>query len=167
MAKQKYRLQALLTLRQRLKKKAEVLLAKAIIALKEAREKLEELKKEKEEIIEKRKEARKEMRRSMDFGGMVGVGNRHVNFIRKLKEDQESKQEEIEDQVLVIEDCEGQVAIARQEYIDAAKQLQVMEKHKELWQRKIRDELSKKEAKEMDELGSTIHQLRKWRGENR
>jgi len=85
--------------------------------------------------------------------------------VRKLKEDEEKKQEEIEDQQLVVEDCEARVALARREYIDAAKQLQVMEKHKELWQKKIKDELSKKEAKEMDELGATIHQLRRWRGE--
>lgn len=165
MAKQKYRLQALLTIRQRMKKRAEVALAKAIIALKEAREKLDSLKDEKKEIIERWKEARADMKRSMDFGGHVGVGNRHVNFMRKLKEDEEKKQEEIEDQELVIEDCEAKVALARREYIEAAKQLQVMEKHKELWQKKINDELSRKEAKEMDELGATIHQLRKWRGE--
>ena len=55
--------------------------------------------------------------------------------------------------------------MARRDYIDAARELQVMEKHKELWQKKLNLELNNKEQKELDELGGTIHQLRKWRGD--
>jgi len=165
MAKQKYRLQALLNLKERLKRRAEIALAKAINELNEAQKKLARLEEEKEKIVENWKAARKEMRAQMDLGVAVGRGNVHVNFIKKLKEDQEEKEEVIEDQKVVVEDCEGKVALARRNYIDAAKELQVMEKHKELWQKKINEELNAKEQKEMDDLGSTIHQLKKWRGE--
>jgi flagellar export protein FliJ len=161
----KYRLQALLNLKARLKKRAEIALAKALIALKEAKEHLEKLKKEKEEIIEKWKKARAEMKRKEKAGLLVKETNVHVNFLRKLKEDEEEKQTEIEDQEQVVEDCETRVVAARREYIDAARELQVMEKHKDLWKKKVRDELSQKEQKEMDELGGTIHQLKRWRGE--
>lgn len=165
MAKQKYRLQALLTIKARLKKKAEMALARALIELKEAKEKLEKLKEEKERIIERWHEARLEMKSRMQGGGAVKEGNVHLNFMRKLKEDEEAKQEEIEDQEQVVEDCTAAVALARREYIDAAKELQVMEKHKELWEKKVRDELTRKEQKELDELGGAIHQLRRWRGD--
>ncbi|MFH1829441.1 MAG: flagellar FliJ family protein [Pseudomonadota bacterium] len=165
MPPQKYRLQALLNLKARLKKKAELVLAKALIALKEAKERLEELEKEKEKIIERWKQARAEMKRKEKAGLIVKESNVHVNFLRKLKEDEEEKQMEIEDQEQVVEDCETAVAAARREYIDAARELQVMEKHKELWQKKVSQEISRKEQKEMDELGGTIHQLRRWRGE--
>ncbi len=165
MAKQKYRLQALLTIKARMKRRAEIALARAIRDLNEARKKLEELKEEKEEIIERWHEARKEMKSQMDVGVMVGDGNVHVNFMRKLKEDEEAKDEEIEDQEIVVEECESQVAVARRDYIDASKELQVMEKHKELWEKKIKNEINRKEQRELDELGGTIHQLRKWRGE--
>jgi len=165
MPKEKYRLQALLTIKARLKKKAEIALARALVELKQAKEKLEELEREKEEIIERWREARAEMKRDTAAGIAVKKGNVHVNFLRKLKEDEEAKQEEIEDQEQVIEDCENAVAAARREYIDAAKELQVMEKHKELWEKKVKAELTRREQKEMDELGGAIHQLRKWRGE--
>jgi flagellar export protein FliJ len=165
MAKQKYRLQAMLTMKARVKKRAEQNLARAIIALKKARDKLDELKEEKERIIEKWQEGRKEMSGRMGGGAMVGEGNVHVNFLRKLKEDEETKQEEIEDQEIVIEDCESQVVVARRAYIDACKECQVMEKHKELWEKRIRQEITKREERELDELGSNIHQLRKWRGD--
>lgn len=165
MAKPKYRLEALLRIKARMKKRAEMALARAIIELKKAKERLEELKEEKERIVERWEEARKEMRAEMDAGVVVKKGNVHVNFMRKLKEDEEAKQEEIEDQEAVVEDCEAAVARARREYIEAAKQLQIMEKHKELWEKKVKAELTRREQKEMDELGGAIHQLRKWRGE--
>jgi len=40
-----------------------------------------------------------------------------------------------------------------------------MEKHRELWQKKMRGELKQIEAKKLNELGNVIHQLKKWRGE--
>ena len=101
----------------------------------------------------------------MGHGARVGEGNVHVNFLRKLKEDEEAKAQEIEDQKEVVAECEDRMAMARRLYIDACKELQVMEKHKELWEKKMRDEISRKEVREMDELGGTIHQLRRWRGE--
>jgi flagellar export protein FliJ len=163
--KPKYRLQALLTLRGRLKKKAEMALARAIKELNEAKERLKKLEKEKERIVEEYEQARKDMAQQMLGASSVGKGNVYVNFLRKLKEDEEAKEEEIEDQKQVVQEKEDGVAMARRDYIDAAKQLQVMEKHKELWEKKLRKELSMREQREMNELGNSIHQLRRWRGE--
>lgn len=165
MPKQRYRLQALLTLRDRMKKQAEFALARALKALQDAKDRLKELEKEKEKILEEQVKARAEMTGRMNAAAMVGEGNVYVNFLRKLKDDEEEKEEEIEDQRGVVREKEEGVAVARREYIDAAKQLRVMEKHKELWEKKQRNELNRREQKEMDELGGTIHQLRLWRGE--
>ena len=161
----KYRLQALLTIKQRMKKKAEIALAVAIRALLEAKEKLTKLEKEKEEIIEAWKQARKEMKMKVATGVMIGEGNVYVNYLRKLKEDEEKKEQEIEDQKGVVEEAETAVKVARKEYIEACKELRVMEKHKELWEKKIKAEISRKEEREMDELGNVIHQLRRMHGE--
>ncbi|MFH0800473.1 MAG: hypothetical protein V2A66_09885 [Pseudomonadota bacterium] len=165
MAKQRYRLQALLTIKTQMKKRAESVLARALIALKKAKDRLKELEEEKDRIVERWKKARTEMKGKMARGAHVGEGNVHVNFLRSLKDDEEAKKEEIEDQKQVIEDCTEEVARARRAYIDAAKALQIMEKHKQLWEKKIQGELNRREEREMDELGGTIHQLRRWRGE--
>lgn len=161
----KYRLQALLIIKEREKNAAAETLARAIRHLYEAREKEKKLIKEKAEIIKKWFEARDLMRRDMDKGAVVAEGNVHVNFMRKLKEDEEKKQIEIEEQHEIVLEAEAAVATARREYIDAAKEHQVMTKHKELWAKKIKDELTRKEEREFDELGNTIHQLKKWKGE--
>lgn len=158
-------MQALLIIRQRYKKRAEIALARALKELIEAKKRLEELKEEKEKIIREQERVKAEMKEKMGSSAFVGEGNMYVNFLRKLKEDEEAKQEEIDDQEQVVQEKEDGVAVARREYIDAAKQLQIMEKHKELWEKKQRAELTRKEQKEMDELGNTIHQLRQWRGE--
>lgn len=161
----RYRLQALLTIKEREKNRAAELLARAIVALQEARKKEKELIEEKEKIIKKWFEARDEMRHIMDKGGVIEEGNVHVRFLRKLKEDEEQKQKEIEEQHEVVLEAETAVVSARKEYISAAKEHQVMVKHKELWRKKEQAELSRKEEREFDELGNTIHQLKKWKGE--
>lgn len=166
MAKERYRLEALLTVKRRVKDRASIALAKAIETLKKEREKEQTLIHEKDEILEKERECRVKMREEMDHGGLVFDGNVHLNFIRKLEEDQKKKEEEIEDQKEVVASAEKAVAKARRHYIDACKELQVMEKHKELWEKKIRDEITRQEEKEFDELGATIHQLRRWRGDS-
>ncbi len=165
MAKERYRLQALLVIKEREKNRAAEVLARSIKALHEAREKEKKLVKERDEIIERWHEARNEMRRRMDCGAVIKQGNVHVNFMRKLKEDEEKKNKEIEEQREIIAECEDKVARARRDYIDAAKEHQVMIKHKDLWKKKLAAELTRKEELEFDELGNTIHHLRKWKGE--
>ncbi|MDO8494802.1 MAG: hypothetical protein Q7S68_05645 [Deltaproteobacteria bacterium] len=161
----KYRLEALLRLRKREKKSAEIRLAKALNELKAAKKKLEELQEERKKIETEKKESRERMDREMVEGAMIANGNVHVNYLRKLKEDGEKKEEEIEEQKEVIVEKEEKFAKARRDYFDAIKALRMMEKHKALWAKKIAKELSKQEEKSMDELGQTISSLRKWRGE--
>lgn len=157
MAAQKYRLEVLLKTRDRDKKRAEEALAQAISALTKARKREEELVAEKKKIHADWVTRRTEMRDRMDQGGRVGEGNVFVRFLRKLKELEEAKQEEIDRQREEIKRCEDKVAACRRNYIDAAKALQVMEKHKDLWRKKVAAELSRKEEREFDELGNIIH----------
>ncbi|PIR25481.1 MAG: hypothetical protein COX62_06385 [Deltaproteobacteria bacterium CG_4_10_14_0_2_um_filter_43_8] len=163
--KNNYRLQALLTLKERLKRKAEIVLAQKIIALKKEEEKLEELKEELKEIVEAWKMARKNMSDELRKGASSHRSDIHSNYLKRLKEDEEQKEEEMEEQKECIEEAKEALKKARRNYIDAAKELQVMQKHKELWAKKLKGEISKKEAKELNDLGNTIHQLKAWKGE--
>jgi flagellar export protein FliJ len=163
--KPQYRLQALLRLKTREKHLAEIALARALRAYKKAQEKEEELRKEREDIVEAWHAKNREMDHEMSKGAKIFDGNTFVNFLRKLKEDEEEKDEEIEEQEKEVERCKELVAKKRRGYIDAARELQVMEKHKELWWKKILKEISREEEKQFDELCSTIHSLRGWRGE--
>lgn len=164
--KQKYRLEALLRLKQREKHVVEIALARAINELRKAEEKEKTLQQEKDELIAAWMSKRHDMDVEMNQGGRVFDGTLYVNFLRKLKEDEETKVEEIREQQKKIEQCKILIARRRREYIDASRALQVMEKHKELWEKKIAQEISRAEEKQYDELSTTIHQLRRWRGES-
>jgi len=165
MARERYRLQALLVIKEREKKKAEEALALAIKALAEAKELKKKLEKERDEIVRKWKEYRKRMYQRMGPGSSIFDGNIYNNYLRKLKEDEEEKEKEIEEQEERVAAAEEAVGRARKDYIEACKELRIMEKHKELWRKKIEKELTRKEERELNELGNVIHQLRKWHGE--
>ncbi len=163
--KEKYRLQPLLQIKLRNKRAAEIELAKAIKALKDEEEKLKKLEEEKQEILRKREEARHEMATMVGGGeSVVADSHSHLNFLKKLKEDEEKKDQEIEDQKEVIQQAQDRVAQAKRDYIDACKEVKIMEKHKELWQKKLKMELDREEQKSMNELGNIVHQLRRMRG---
>jgi hypothetical protein len=162
MAKERYRLQALLTIKENEKKRAERALAEAVGILNKARKREEELISEKKEIKKKWLDVRDEMKHEMDRGSAVGKGNRFVNCMRDLKDREEEKQKEIDEQREKVAEAAEALREKRREYIDACKEVKVMLKHKELWIKKIKDELSKKEEREMDELGNIIHELKKW-----
>ena len=93
--KEKYRLQAMLTVKYRNKRNAEIELGKSIKALKEEEEKLEELEEEKQEIIQRREDARRDHALKVASGeSQVAESHGHMNFIKKLLEDEEKKDEE-------------------------------------------------------------------------
>ncbi|MBI3540903.1 MAG: hypothetical protein HY073_02025 [Deltaproteobacteria bacterium] len=158
----RYRLQPLVEIKTRAKKRAELRLAQALVKLENEKKKLKKLEEEKKEIIRRRKECRLELHHKVSEGeAHVRDGSVRVNFLRKLEEDEKKKEEEITQQKKVIENCETEVKRARRDYIDAAKELRVMEKHKDLWWKKVQAEIDREEEKEMDELGNVIHNLRK------
>lgn len=156
-----YRLQPLLQIKERARKRAEIALARALGRLVQEQKKLKKLEEEKKKILERKKQVRREMHEKMASGDAQVKDSRvRGNYLRRLEEDEKKKEEEIEAQKKVIVDCEMQVKRARRDYIDAVKELRIMEKHKELWKKKLALEISREEEKEMDELGNVIHQLR-------
>lgn len=157
----KYRLEPLLEMKRRARKKAEIALARAIVKLEQEKKKLKKLEEEKKEIIQKRKNFRLKLHERMVSGDAHAKdGWAGMNFLRKLEDDEKKKDEEIERQKEVIENCEIQLKRAKRDYIDAVKEQRVMEKHKELWKKKVDQEITRAEEREMDELGNVIHQLK-------
>lgn len=159
--KQKYRLEPLLIVKERYKKQTEIELGRAIKKLKDEKERLKTLEKEKEEIIHKKREARLDMSRKVAVGETrIFDSSLHLNYLEKLQDDLTQKEKEIEKQHENIKEAEENLAKARRNYIDACKDLKTMQKHKELWIKKLNKELNMKEQKELNELGNVIHQLK-------
>jgi len=163
--KPKYRLQPLILVKEKHKKQMEIELGRAIKNLAEQKERLKTLEKEKEQIIQKKKDARLNMSRHVTAGETrIFDSGLHLNYLEKLQDDLVAKEKEIERQHEIIKEAEERVKKARRNYIDASKDLKTMEKHKELWYKKLMKELSYKEQKELNELGNVIHQIRQGAG---
>ncbi|MDO8461912.1 MAG: hypothetical protein Q7S98_03515 [Deltaproteobacteria bacterium] len=157
--KVRYRLQPLLEIKARHKKRAEIALAKALGKLEQEKKKLERLKEEKKEIQSKRKEYRGKLHQRVASGvSVVKDSHSHINYLRRLEEEEKEKEKEIEMQKEVLVMAETAVKRARRDYVDAAKELQVMEKHKELWKKKVQKELDVKIEREMDDIGNLLYQ---------
>lgn len=160
--KPKYRLQVLLVIKERAKRATEIALGKAIRNLEEERKKLVKLEDEKVQLEERIKNELNEMRAKVSSGeAKMKDPQVHLNFIRKLKEDLEDLERRIEDQKEQVRMAEKQVQRCRADYILAAQEMDVMLKHKELWQKKIANDLNAADNKLMNELGNVIHQMNK------
>lgn len=140
-------------------------MAKAIKEVQEEEKKLKRLEEKKKEILAKRAKARQEMSDKIASGqSRVMESQFHLGFIQKLKEDEEALEKEIEEQKEALERARGKVKRARRDYMDSAYELNVMQKHKELWMKKEQRALSVLEGKQMNELGNTVHQMNRMRG---
>lgn len=158
----KYRLQVLLVMKEKAKRKAEINLAKAIRTLQEEQEKLKTLEEERNKILDRITLEKERMSEAVASGNVVMQDPQfRLNFLRKLKEDLEDIDVKIEEQKAEIVKAEKRVQRARQDYILAAQEMNMMEKHKELWMKKQQKELSAIEDKQMNELGLVIHQMNK------
>ncbi|EKD42134.1 MAG: Flagellar export protein FliJ, partial [uncultured bacterium] len=160
MKKERYRLEPLLTLKERQKRETEIALAKSIKALEEERNKLEKLMVLKNETTQKREQSRQQLSDKVASGqSMVKSSQFHLGFIEKLKEDLEKIGMEIKEQEESVELAKEKLKRARRNYIDAAQELDVMKKHKELWIKKNKHQLSALENKQMGELANSMHQI--------
>ncbi len=164
--KEKYRLEALLKVKYKNKREAEIELGKAFKNLKEEEQRLKDLEEEKKKIIETRESSRREMALKLASGeSQISESHGHLNYIQRLQEEEEKKDQEIEEQKEEVKRAEERVTQARRDYINACKEVKMMEKHKELWKKKMLKELEKEETKQMNELGNVLHQMKSVRKE--
>lgn len=164
-AKQKYRLQPLLRMKDRAKRQAEMALAIAFKRLEEEKHKLEQIEKLLGQIRDRREQCREDMRQKVLTGqARIQQSHIHLGYMRKLEEDEQQLIEEKKTQKEEIRNAEEKVKRAKRDYVDAAYELTIMEKHRDLWRKQQQKALSALENKEMNELGNTVFQMNKFRG---
>jgi flagellar export protein FliJ len=162
--KEKYRLETMLQVRLRNKRNAEIELGKALKVLKDEEARLRDLEEEKQDIVRRREDSRRDHSLKVASGeSRISESHSHMNFIKKLQEDEDKKDKEITQQQGVVKQAEQKVALKKRDYIVACKEVKIMEKHKELWKKKLKVQLEKEEAKVMNELGNVLHTLRAMR----
>jgi flagellar export protein FliJ len=156
-----YRLQALVTLRERKKEEAERILGAKLAELKAEQDKQRAMEEELERMIAKREAkmreyAEKSMKGLMAAQDVVGSNL----YIERLKELEEAQKNAIEGQKQVVAQKKDEVEEARKGVVVATQDLKALEKHKEKWVEQVKKEIQAKEEDVMDEIAQTIFMRR-------
>jgi flagellar export protein FliJ len=158
----KYRLQPVLDKRQKIKEDAEK-------ALGAAQKKLDEEKKKEDECIQlvnqakqRKEEAKAEMSRKMLEEKLeVQKIRMHKDYLKSLDFEIKKAEEKLDEQRTRVKAAEQVVVQRRNELVEATKEYQAIEKHKEKWATSIKKEMEEAEQKEAEEIGNVLFLQRK------
>jgi flagellar export protein FliJ len=160
MAGKKYRLQPVLGVREQAKREAERLLATRLSQLAEAEEELARRVREVEACRERQASARDAMLESMREGAAAASAIAHRTHLADLRAQEEALRAAAEEQKGAVARCEAESERARAALVEAAREVRVIEKHKENWRERERRETARREQKINDEIGAILHERR-------
>lgn len=158
----KYRLQALLDIRERAEQEAKEAFAAAKRELAAQEQLLADMQQELEDMIADRLRRREDYSRKLASGEMkITDQSAAYRFIDRLKEKETEQKFKIEGQRESVRQAEKDLKRAQDELIAATQDLKALLKHKETWETKLKKERAQKEADAMDEIGQVIFSFRK------
>jgi flagellar export protein FliJ len=159
-AGKKYRLQPVLGAREQSKREAERLLAARMAQLAEAEAELARREREVESCRERQASARAEMLEMMNEGAAAARALSHRTHLADLRAQEEALRAAVGEQRAVVARCEAELERARAALVEAAREVRVIEKHKENWREGERRESARREQKLNDEIGAILHERR-------
>ena len=160
MAAKKYRLQPVLGAREQAKREAELLLAARTARLAEAEEELARREGAVEECRGRQAAARAEMLESLSGGAAAGRALAHRTHLADLRAQEDTLRAAAEEQRGAVARCEAEAERSRAALVEAAREVRVIEKHKENWRERERREAVRREQKINDEIGAILHERR-------
>ena len=153
----KYRLQALLEIRERAEEEAKEVFAQAQRALAEEKQTLQDLKDELEAMIADRHRRREEYAQKLASGEMKVTDQAAAyRFIDRLKEKEQEQQGKIDGQQENVREAEKQVVRAQSALVEATQDLKALVKHKEKWAAEIKKKRQMAEEDNLDEIAQVI-----------
>jgi flagellar export protein FliJ len=154
--KQKYRLQPVMDMRERAKKDAAQLVAirRQQLAAEEAE--LARRQRAVEICLEKQREGRTAMLTEIEPGAEARLALGHRTHLADLREQETILRAEVEKQEKIVEKAELEVEKAIEALANAAKEVKVIETHRDNWKLNARRQLERKEQKLNDEIGAIL-----------
>jgi flagellar protein FliJ len=160
----KYRLQALLEIRERAEEEAKENFARAQQMLRQEQEYLAQLQQELKDMIAERQRRRQEYADKLASGEMkVHEQSGAHRYLARMKEAEAEQQTKIDGQQEQVREAEKYVQQMQHALVIASQELKALQKHKEKWEEERRRERMMKEEQMLDEIAQTIH-LQKSRG---
>jgi flagellar export protein FliJ len=161
-AKDKYSLQRLLEMRERARDDAAFYVAECRREQTVAENELQKREQAVEDCRQEQSETQNALveksRSGMKSSEMVGYRQR----LADLRENEISLLNAVEDQKVVVERAEKKTEKALDGLNEAAKEVKVIEKHRENWQTEKKIEVERREQKINDEIGAILHERQKF-----
>jgi flagellar export protein FliJ len=158
----KYRLQPVLDKRQKIKEDAEKALGAAQKELDAEKKKEQECAEAVENAKRAKEEFKAEMNRKMLTENLeINKITMLKNYVKSLEYLIEQAKEKLEQQKVRVKQAEKVVDQKRGELLEATKEFQAIEKHKEKWAEAIKKEMEEAEQKEQEEIGNVLYLQRK------
>lgn len=157
MKKSRYRLEPVLEVREQAKKDAAQRLATARQALADAEAELARRLAAVEACRQRQVEADAKLFAALQAGAAAHILLAHRTFVADLREEEQRLRVAVEQQRAAIQQAEAAVEAALQGLIEASKEVQAIEKHKENWQMARKLEAERRENKANDEFGTSRH----------
>jgi len=151
----KYRLDPLLHQKSQVKQDAEQLLAEKSREHSEEEKRLAEVKKQEAELLSLKERARNELL----HGGKQITGEeirRRLDYLRGVDHDVETARGEVFVQKHAVDESQEKLIQARQFLAECAREVEVLEKHRDKAEGRYVQQVERKEANELDEIGAHL-----------
>lgn len=158
---EQYNLQRLLEVRERERESAIENLGQCRLKLAAAEQELAERNRAVDNNRQTQRRAQNEMSEKMRGAVKNSEILYHRGYINDLREQETQLLALVEQQKTVVTRHEAEVETALEAVKEATKEMQVIEKHKENWQREKKIEAARKEQKSNDEIGAILHEQQK------
>ncbi|HEX8474436.1 MAG TPA: hypothetical protein VF666_10415 [Pyrinomonadaceae bacterium] len=161
MAQKKYRLQTVMEVRDRAKQEATQKVAARRAELASAEEELARREQAVTDCRAQQAEAQARMLRTVEDGVAAGEVVAHRTHLADLRRLEQELIERVEQQRVAVVRAESELQNALAALIEASKELQVIEKHREGWREQTRRAEQRREQKLGDEIGQLLYEQRK------
>lgn len=159
---EKYKLQRLLEMRERTRDEAALYLADCRRELKAAENELNNRRK----AVENCRRAQAEMQKALMEKSQSGMKSSEMVTYRQrlsdLRENEKMLLAAVEEQKTVVNRAEQKVDKALSSLNEAAKEVKVIEKHRENWRDERKIETERREQKLNDEIGAILHERQRF-----
>ena len=153
----KYRLDPLLQQRTRVKQQAEQSLAERLRELTEEEKRLGEVQMQEAELRGLQERTRSELLQTSSGKQLTGDEIRQrLNYLRGVDQDLESAKGEVFSQKQAVDESQVKLIQARQFLAECAREVEVLEKHRDKQEVRHKNELERKESNELDEAGTHL-----------
>ena len=156
-----YPLDQLAEIKKRRLEEAEKILREKKETLAKEQEKLTQLEKKRDEVKAHYKAKLTQLREKLDAGESSTKITQMKQYLKTVVEDLNVEEKKVAAQVVIVENATKQVEDARQELFKKQKDVEKLKLHHKEWSKEMHTLEERHESNEGDEMGSTMHHLKK------